>query len=103
MDAPYQAPCLVQHSREGTVMPSIDNDALVYSTEHGDLRKRRARPAASRLSLSQQTAFIYRASKGHGGKVVTLVKNPAVHDDHKALTRNTLNRHAAVGERSKTA
>ena len=39
MRSSHQPPCLVQHSREGTIMP-IDNDALVYSTDHGDLRKR---------------------------------------------------------------
>src|SRR5215831_12204231 len=54
----------------------IDNDALVYSTDHGDLRKRRpAAPPAPILPPSQQTALIQRTSKGHGGKVVTLVKN----------------------------
>jgi translation initiation factor 1 len=47
-------------------MPS-DRDALVYST----------------------TAFILRASKGRGGKVVTLVKNLHLSpDDHKALTKH---------------
>jgi translation initiation factor 1 len=67
-----------------------DNDALVYSTEHGDLRKRQ--PSASprlALPLSQQTAFIHRTSKGRGGKVVTLVKNLLLSlDDHKALTKH---------------
>jgi translation initiation factor 1 (eIF-1/SUI1) len=68
----------------------IDNDALVYSTEHGDLRQRQ--PSALQgpaLPPSQQTAFIHRTSKGRGGKVVTLVKNLLLSpDDHKALTKH---------------
>ena len=68
----------------------IDDDTLVYSTEHGDLRKRRpSAPASPALPPSQQTAFIQRASKGRGGKVVTLVKNLHLSpDDHKALTKH---------------
>jgi translation initiation factor 1 len=69
---------------------SIDKNALVYSTEHGDLRKRRpSAPQGLALPPSQQTAFIHRASKGRGGKVVTLVKNLQLSpDDHKALTKH---------------
>jgi hypothetical protein len=53
----------------------IDHDALVYSTEHGDLRTRQpSAPQGLALPPTQQTAFIHRASKGRGGKVVTLVK-----------------------------
>ena len=68
----------------------IDNDALVYSTEHGDLRKRRpSAPPGPTLPPSQQTAFIQRTSKGRSGKVVTLVKNLYLSpDDHKALTKH---------------
>jgi len=68
----------------------IDNDALVYSTDHGDLRKRRpAAPPAPALPPSQQTALIQRTSKGRGGKVVTLVKNLHLSpDDHRALTKH---------------
>ena len=66
----------------------IDDDALVYSTEHGDLRKRQpSAPPGPARPPSQQTAFIHRASKGRGGKVVTLVKNLHLSpDDHKGLT-----------------
>jgi len=68
----------------------IDHDALVYSTEHGDLRRRQpAAPPGLTLPPSQQTAFIHRTSKGRGGKVVTLVKNLQLSlDDHKALTKH---------------
>src|SRR5574341_1556497 len=68
----------------------IDNDALVYSTEHGDLRKRQ--PSAPRgmvLPPGQQTVGIQRTSKGRGGKVVTLVTNLHLSlDDHKTLLKH---------------
>ena len=69
---------------------SIDDDALVYSTEHGDLRKRQPSvPPGLALPPTQQTAFLQRTSKGRGGKVVTLVKNLHLSpDDHKALTKH---------------
>jgi len=69
---------------------TIDHDALVYSTEHGDLR--RQQPAALQgrlLPPNQQTAFIHRTSKGRGGKVVTLVKNLQLSpNDFKAVTKH---------------
>ncbi len=70
-------------------MPS-ENDALVYSTEHGDLRKRQpSTPQGLALPPTQQTAYIHRASKGRGGKVVTLVKNLHLSpDDYKTLTKH---------------
>ena len=68
----------------------INNDALVYSTEHGDLRK--PQPVAPRgisLPSTQQTAIIQRTSKGRGGKVVTLVQNLHLSpDDHKAMMKH---------------
>ena len=69
---------------------SIDHDALVYSTEHGDLRQRQP-SAAPGLSLpaTQQTAFLQRASRGRGGKVVTLIKNLRLSpDDQKSLAKH---------------
>ena len=68
----------------------IDHDALVYSTEHGDLRKRRpSAPPSRALPPTQQTAVIHRASKGRGGKVVTLVKNlHLAPDEYKTLTKH---------------
>jgi translation initiation factor 1 len=69
---------------------SIDHEVLVYSTEHGDLRRQQTSVAADRaLPPSQQTAFIHRTSKGRGGKVVTLVKNLQLSpNDFKALTKH---------------
>jgi translation initiation factor 1 len=68
----------------------IDHNALVYSTEHGDLRRQQPFVASGRgLPPSQQTAFIHRTSKGRGGKVVTLVKNLQLSpNDFKALTKH---------------
>jgi translation initiation factor 1 len=69
---------------------AIEPDALVYSTEHGDLR--RQQQSALRgcaLPPNQQTVFIHRTSKGRGGKVVTLVKNLQLSpNDFKALTKH---------------
>jgi translation initiation factor 1 len=68
----------------------IEHETLVYSTEQGDLRKRQ--PSASQgpvLPPAQQIAIIHRASKGRGGKVVTLIKNlHLAPDDSKALTKH---------------
>jgi translation initiation factor 1 len=67
-----------------------DNGALVYSTEHGDLRKSRpAAPQGTSPPAAQQTAVIQRTSKGRGGKVVTLIKDLYLSlDDYKALTKH---------------
>jgi translation initiation factor 1 len=68
----------------------IENDALVYSTAQGDLRKRQpSTPRDLALSPAQQTAFLHRASKGRGGKVVTLIKNLHLSpDSYKTLTKH---------------
>jgi translation initiation factor 1 len=68
----------------------IENDALVYSTEQGDLRKRQpSTPSGPALPPAQQTAFLHRASKGRGGKVVTLVKNLHLSpDNYKTLAKH---------------
>jgi translation initiation factor 1 len=62
----------------------------VYSSEHGDLRKRRSSaPSHPARTPTQQTAYIHRTSKGRGGKVVTLVKNLHLSpDDYKTLTKH---------------
>jgi translation initiation factor 1 len=54
-----------------------DERPVVYSTEHGDLRKGQARHPKQPVSLPprQQNVILHRESKGRGGKVVTLVKN----------------------------
>jgi translation initiation factor 1 len=68
----------------------IDHNALVYSTEDGDRRKRQpSAPQGLTLPPTRQTAFIHRASKGRAGKVVTLVKNLHLSpDNYKTLTKH---------------
>jgi translation initiation factor 1 len=68
---------------------AIEPDALVYSTEQGDLRKRRpSAPQGLTHPPTQDTAVIQRASKGRGGNVVTLIKHLHLSpDDYKALTK----------------
>lgn len=77
----------------------IENDALVYSTEQGDLRKRQpSAPQGLALPSTQQTAFIHRASKGRGGKVVTLIKNLHLSpDSYKTLTKHLKQRCGSGG------
>ncbi|RMF48981.1 MAG: translation initiation factor [Anaerolineae bacterium] len=56
---------------------SRDENPTVYSTEWGDLRKKKPRksPAPQNsLPPEKQHVYLHRESKGRGGKVVTLVK-----------------------------
>jgi translation initiation factor 1 len=54
----------------------------VWSSEHGDLRKKGSQPSQVRsLPPNQQTVYLHRDSKGRGGKVVTLVKNLVLSED----------------------
>ena len=81
----------------------IDNDASCIRPSTATYVNGGLRPAASRLFLLPSNRLIYRASKGRGGKVVTLVKNLQLStDDHKALTKH-LKQTCGSGERSKTA
>jgi translation initiation factor 1 len=61
----------------------------VWSSEHGDTRKRAPRPVPVKsLPPNQQTAYLHRDSKGRGGKAVTLVKNLVLaEEDIKALAK----------------
>ncbi len=70
---------------------SRDENPTVYSTEWGDLRKKKPRksPAPQNsLPPKKQTVYLRRESKGRGGKVVTLIEklqlSPA---DLKALSK----------------
>lgn len=48
----------------------------VWSSEHGDLRKKKEPGTPGKAPpSSQQTIYLHRDSKGRGGKAVTLVKN----------------------------
>lgn len=67
-----------------------DNESrTVWSSEHGDLRKKSPKPkAVVSLPPKQQTAYLHRDSKGRGGKTVTLVKNLVLsEEDMKALVK----------------
>lgn len=62
----------------------------VWSSERGDLRKRGQRSiTVNSLPPQQQTAYLYRESKGRGGKTVTLVKNLVLSDaDLRSLAKH---------------
>jgi len=68
---------------------SKDNRRTIWSSEQGDLRKkkRKSTPVIS-LPPQQQTAYLHRESKGRGGKTVTLVKNLVLSEgDMKKLAK----------------
>ena len=81
---------------------SKNDNRTVWSSEHGDLRKKKdltpgpsptrsptgvLRKGAS-LPPGQQTVYLHRESSGRGGKAVTLVKNLALSvDDLKVLAK----------------
>ena len=53
--------------------------AIVWSSEQGDLRSKRATPPPETTPPPrQQTVYLLRDSKGRKGKAVTLVKNLAL-------------------------
>lgn len=67
-----------------------DKRRTVWSSEHGDLRKKTKKTATAVTSLppQQQTAYLHRESKGRGGKTVTLVKNLVLSEaDLKELSK----------------
>ncbi len=66
------------------------NDArTVWSSEQGDLRKKKDNPAdVTSLPPAQQTIYLHRDSSGRGGKAVTLVKNLVLSaEDLKSLAK----------------
>jgi translation initiation factor 1 len=81
---------------------SKNENRTVWSSEHGDLRKKKdPTPGLSLRSASQsptkrgeslppqqQTIYLHRESSGRGGKAVTLVKNLVLSaDDLKSLAK----------------
>ncbi|MCI0609550.1 MAG: stress response translation initiation inhibitor YciH [Anaerolineae bacterium] len=62
---------------------------IVWSSEHGDLRKKNQNTASAKsLPPQQQTIYLHRESSGRGGKAVTLVKNLVLSaDDLKSLAK----------------
>jgi translation initiation factor 1 len=66
-----------------------DDRPTVWSSKHGDLRKKPSKPAAvTSLPPQQQTIYLHRESKGRGGKTVTVIKNLVLSEgDLKALLK----------------
>ena len=67
----------------------MSNNKTVWSSAHGDLRKKGQNSATGKsLPPQQQTIYLHRESSGRGGKAVTLVKNLTLsNDDLKSLTK----------------
>jgi translation initiation factor 1 len=68
---------------------SKDESRTVWSSDQGDLRKKKENPAPGiSLSSGQQIVYLHRQTSGRGGKAVTLVKNLMLAmDDLKALAK----------------
>lgn len=67
---------------------SKDDHRIVWSSEEGDLRKKKGNPGVASLPSGQQTIYLHRESSGRGGKAVTLVKNLVLSPaDLKALAK----------------
>jgi translation initiation factor 1 len=66
-----------------------DDRPTVWSSKHGDLRKKPSKPAVvTSLPPQQQTIYLHRESKGRGGKTVTVIKNLVLSEgDLKALLK----------------
>ena len=64
-----------------------DHNRTVWSTDQGDLRKKRTQTMEGKsLPPREQTVYLHRDSKGRGGKAVTLVKNLVLsEEDRKEL------------------
>jgi translation initiation factor 1 len=77
---------------------SRNSNRTVWSSDHGDLRKKKQSSASARsLPPQQQTAYLHRESSGRGGKPVSLVKNLVLSPaDLKALAK-TLKQECGAG------
>jgi translation initiation factor 1 len=66
-----------------------NNNRTVWSSEQGDLRKKKENSAnVKSLPTQQQTVYLHRESSGRHGKAVTVVKNLVLSaDDLKALAK----------------
>lgn len=69
----------------------MSNNKTVWSSAHGDLRKKKELTTTRRgksLPPQQQTIYLHRESSGRRGNAVTLVKNLVLSaDDLKALAK----------------
>jgi len=66
-----------------------DNRPTVWSSEHGDVRKKKKKlTELNSLPPQQQMVYLHRESKGRRGKTVTLVKKLVLSEkDMKALAK----------------
>jgi translation initiation factor 1 len=66
-----------------------DDRPTIWSSGHGDLRKKKKKPTSvTSFPPQQQIVYLHRESKGRGGKTVTLVKNLVLSDEKlKALAK----------------
>jgi translation initiation factor 1 len=61
---------------------TADHNRTVWSSDEGDLRKPQTETRrVNSLPPGEQTAYLYRDSKGRGGKTVTLVKKLALSEE----------------------
>ena len=76
----------------------MSDNKTVWSSEHGDLRKKELRsPTGKSLPPQQQTVYLHRESSGRGGKAVTLVKNLVLSSDDLKLLAKKLKQECGTG------
>ncbi len=78
---------------------SNNSHKTVWSSEDGDLRKKKTTPIFPGNSLppQSQTAYLHRDKGGRGGKVVTLVKNLVLSDDDLKSLAKKLKQECGTG------
>ena len=80
----------------------MSKNKTVWSSEHGDLRKKDQNSAAGKsLSPQQQTVYLHRESSGRGGKAVTLVKNLMLSADELKSLAKKLKQECGTGGTTK--
>jgi translation initiation factor 1 len=77
---------------------SQNDHPTVWSSEHGDLRKK-SRKAVETTSLppQQQTVYLHRESKGRGGKAVTLLKGLTLSEAEMNILAKTIKQACSSG------
>jgi translation initiation factor 1 len=76
----------------------MSNNKTVWSSEHGDLRKKESHsPPGNSLPAQQQIVYLHRESSGRGGKAVTLVKNLVLSEDDLRSLAKKLKQECGTG------
>lgn len=74
------------------------NNPIVWSSEHGDLRKKdKKNVEKTSLPPQQQTIYLHRESKSRGGKDVTLIKGLSLSDADMTTLAKTLKQACGSG------